>query len=108
MISDDQIEQALDWLVKNATPAAQARANRVYCEEYRKSIKADLMGHKASDSLGAQERYAYSHPEYKQHLLALREAVEQDERMRWLLVAAEAKVEAWRSFQANARAQGKL
>lgn len=108
MIPDDQIQKALDWLVANATPAAQARANRTYCEEFRKSVKADLMAQKASEPLGAQERYAYSHPEYKAHLQALRAAVEEDEKMRWLMIAAEAKIEAWRTYQANARAQGKL
>lgn len=108
MISDDQIEQALDWLVKNATPAAQARANRVYMEEFRKSVKADLMAQKSGDALGAQERYAYSHSVYKQHLLDMRTAIEEDERMRWLMVTAEARIEAYRTQQANQRAQGKL
>ena len=108
MINDEMVEKALDWLVANAEPAAKARATRIYMEEFRKSIKADLMSQKSSDPLGAQERYAYSHPEYKAHLQTLRTAVEEDEKMRWLMVAAEAKIEAWRTLQANARAQGRL
>lgn len=108
MIDDKNIQKALDWLVENATPAAQARANRIYCEEFRKSVKADLMAQKPEESIGAQERFAYSHPTCKQHLLALKQAVEEDERMRWLMVAAEAKIEAWRTYQANARAQGRI
>jgi len=108
VIDESAVQKALDWLVSNAEPAAKARATRTYIEEYRKSIKADLMAQKASDPLGAQERYAYSHPEYKAHLQTLRTAVEEDEKMRWLLTACEAKIEVYRTMQANARAQGKL
>lgn len=108
MIDEDQVQKSLDWLVRNAEPAAKARATRTYLEEYRKSIKADLMAQKSGDALGAQERYAYSHPEYKAHLQTLRTAVEEDEKMRWLLTACEAKIEVYRTMQANARAQGKL
>jgi len=108
MIDESDIEKALDWLVKNATPAAQARANRQYMEEFRKVIKSQLMKGCGEESAAAQEREAYAHPDYAKHLNALRTAVEMDERFRWLTVAAEAKIEVWRSEQANARAQGKV
>ena len=108
MILDEEIERALEWLVKNATPAAQARANRVYVEEYRKVIKSRLMKASKEESAAAQEREAYANPEYAKHLEAVRAAVEEDERFRWLTTAAEAKIEVWRSEQANARAQGKI
>ena len=108
MIPDDDIERTLAWLVKNATPAAQARANRVYMDEYRKSLKARLMKASGEETAAAQEREAYASESYLDHLKALREAVEQDERFRWLTVAAEAKIEVWRSEQANQRAQGKV
>ena len=42
-ISDDEIDRALDYLRDNARDAAQARANRIYVEEYRKVVKAQLM-----------------------------------------------------------------
>ena len=42
-ITDDEIDKALDYLRDNARDAAQARADRVYVEEYRKVIKAQLM-----------------------------------------------------------------
>lgn len=108
MIDESDIGKALDWLVKNATPAAQARANRQYMEEYRKVIKAQLMKASGEESAAAQEREAYANPEYAKHLKALQAAVEMDERFRWLTTAAEAKIEVWRSEQANARAQGKV
>jgi hypothetical protein len=108
MIHDDEIEKTLTWLVTNATPAAQARANRQYMEEFRKVIKAQLMNASEEKTAAAQEREAYAHPDYVKHLDALRTAVEMDERFRWLTTAAEAKIEVWRSFQANQRAQGKI
>ena len=108
MITDLEIEKAVDYLRDNATKAAQARANRIYLEEYRKTIKGELMRENTQESLGAQEAIAYAHDRYKQHLLAMRDAIQQDEYHRWMLTAAEAKIEAWRSQQANQRALGKL
>lgn len=111
MIDDAAVDSALDWLVKNADKAAQARSERVYVEEYRKTLKAELMAKAGQEGVGAnnaQEVYAYAHPSYKAHLEAIREAVEADERFRWLQVTAQARIEAWRSMQANQRAQAKI
>jgi len=108
VISDEEIDKALDYLRDNATPAAQARANRIYMEEYRKVVKASLMGISNEGAVGAQERFAYAHPDYTKHLDAMRTAIEMDERHRFLLAAAQAKIEAWRSEQANQRVMGKI
>jgi len=51
----------------------------------------------------AQERDAYAHPEYLQLLAGLREAVEQEESLRWKLIAAQAKIEVWRTESVNNR-----
>lgn len=107
MISQDDVENAVDYLRDNARSAGQARANRIYLDEYRKVVKAQIMREHISDALGTQERNAYADPRYKTHLEALKEAVERDEYHRWMMVAAEAKIEAWRTQQANARAEGK-
>jgi hypothetical protein len=108
MISDDEIEKALDYLRDNALSAAKARAERLYMEEYRKTVKAELMSQSNLEAIGAQERFAYAHDEYKGHLDAMRTAIELDERHRFLLRAAEAKIEAWRSEQANQRVMGRI
>jgi hypothetical protein len=111
VIPEDEIEQAVEWLRANARKAAQARAERIYVEQYRKTIKAQLMvellERDPKETIAAQERFAYSHPNYVQHLSALRAAVEEDEKMQWLRAAAEAKIEAWRSQCANQRVEGK-
>ena len=107
MITDDDIEKAVEYLRVNARSAAQAKANRIYMEEFRKVVKAQIMREAIADSLGSQEARAYSDPRYKQHLEAMREAIEKDEYNRWMLTAAEAKIEAWRTQQATLRKEGK-
>lgn len=107
MITDDDIEKAVEYLRTNARSSAQAKANRIYMEEFRKVVKAQIMRETLTDSLGAQEARAYSDPRYKQHLEAMTSAIEKDEYNKWMMTAAEAKIEAWRTQQANARAEGK-
>jgi hypothetical protein len=103
-ICDADIEQALDYLRDNAESAAKARAERIYVEEYRKSLKAILMKEHDGESGIMQERNAYSDVRYIGHLSAIRDAVYADEKHRFLRGAAEAKIEAWRSQSANYRA----
>lgn len=82
---------------------AQAKAERIYVEEFRKTLKAKLMKSCGESAIGAQEREAYAHQDYADHLQALREAVEQEERLRWRLITAQAAVEVWRSTEASNR-----
>ena len=107
MISEDDIEKSVDYLRDNARKAGQARANRIYLDEYRKTIKAQIMRERDNMAIGAQERDAYADDRYVEHLKALKEAVSQDEYHRWMMVAAQAKIEMWRTQQANARAEGR-
>lgn len=95
--------RALDFIRDNAQAYAQAKANVVYMTEFRKTIKATLMASCSEKTESAKETFAYSHAEYKDHLLALQQAVAEAERLRWLLVAAEAKIEVWRSLESSAR-----
>lgn len=100
--------KALDYIRDNAAKYAQAKANVIYTTEFRKSLKARLMAQAIElKTESAKETYAYSHPDYVSHLLAIQEAVEEAERLRWLLIAAEAKIEVWRSLESSARAEGK-
>lgn len=103
-ISDDEIDKALDFLRDNARDAAQARADRVYVEEFRKTLKAQLMKEHGNLSAVLQEREAYSDDRYVQHLEAIKEAVRTDEFHRFMRIAAEAKIEAWRTQSSNMRA----
>lgn len=100
-------QSAVDYMVKAAPAYAKAKAERVYLEEFRKSKKAMLMQNHSEKPIGAQEREAYADPEYIGLLVALRAAVEAEETARWTLVAAQARVEVWRSQEASNRMQDK-
>jgi hypothetical protein len=97
---------AIEFIFKHGRRFAQAKAERTYLEEYRKSKKAMLMkeaetwGHKTS---AAQEREAYAHEAYIALLEGLRDAVAVEEELRWGLVAAQARIDVWRSQEASAR-----
>ena len=94
---------AVDFIYRTAPKYAQAKAQRVYLEEFRKSKKALLMKSCGETSVAAQEREAYSHSEYQELLKGLQVAVETEEGLRWSLVAAQARIEIWRTQSANNR-----
>lgn len=96
-------QAALEQMWKLAPLYAQAKADRVYCEEYRKTLKATLMKGCGLDAIGAQEREAYAHADYARHLEGLRTAVEAEETLRWRLVSAQAAIDVWRSQNASNR-----
>jgi hypothetical protein len=100
-------ERAIEYIFKHGKRYAKAKADRIYMEEYRKSLKAMIMKRSLESAVNAQEREAYSDPEYVQLLQGLREAVEVEEEIRWGLVAAQARIEVWRSIEATNRAEGK-
>lgn len=101
-------QRAVDDMVRRAPQYAQAKAARVYMEEYRKTLKAMLMRQSTAKSAVDREADAYAHPDYVQHLQALKEAVEAEETHRWTLVAAQARVEVWRSQEASNRNQERV
>jgi hypothetical protein len=95
--------KAITYILKNAKKFAAAKADRIYLEEYRKSLKAILMKSSREETIGGQERDAYAHEEYLKLLQGLRAAVQIEEKLRWDLVAAQARVEVWRSQEASNR-----
>ena len=109
-MSDREIDpnKAVDFIRDNGKKFAQAKADRIYLEEYRKSLKAILMKQSMEMAIGAQERDAYAHPDYVELLQGLKAAVETEEKLRWDLIAAQARVEVWRSQEATNRMETKL
>ena len=99
--------KAVDHIITHAQEFANAKAKRIFLEEFRKSKKALLMKQSIEGALGAQERDAYAHAEYIKLLEGLRDAVAIEEKLRWDLIAAQARVDIWRTEQANLRLEGK-
>lgn len=100
---ETEVDKTRDWLRDNAEKAAQAKAYRIYCEKYRKSLKA-IIFNEQEGTMAERENKAYSDPRYLKHLEELKDAVFQDEHMKALRAAAEMKIEIWRTEQANYRA----
>ena len=101
-------EQAAQTIRDKAPAFGEAKAQRVYLEEFRKSKKALLMKDALTlgiEAANAQEREAYAHPSYKQLIRGLAEAIEKEETLRWELEAARLDIEIWRSRQATNRNQ---
>lgn len=96
-------QKALQAMHDTGPELAQARAERVYMEEYRKTLKAQLMRASAASSAAIQEREAYADESYVAHLEALRHAVEREETLRWHMVTAQTAIEVWRSQEASNR-----
>ena len=107
-LDDIDIFETLEYIKRTAPKYAKAKADRIFMEEFRKSLKATLMATQVGDPVNAQERYAYAHPDYTRHLEAMQIAIQQEEEYRWKLVAAQALVEVWRSLSANQRAEAKV
>ena len=107
MISEADVEKAVDWLRDNATEAAKARAERLYMEAWVKTVLAQEAEKVGGSSAAQRESAARTRPAYLAALQAYREAVESDERHRFMRDAAAAKIEAWRTMESTRRAEGK-
>ena len=104
MVTDEALEKALDYLRDTAVDAAQARATRLYLDDFSRVLKAEIMSERLAEPVNAQERHAYADIRYKNHLEALRVAIYEDEKARFLREAAAVKISVWQSERANERA----
>jgi len=103
----DNPHKAIQFLIDTAPLYSKAKATRMYLEEFRKSRKAQLMSQAGTEVLGKQETYAYAHEDYVGILEGIREAVEIEEKYRWMMTAAQARIEVWRTEQYSARIEVK-
>jgi hypothetical protein len=95
--------EAINYMIRHSAEYAQAKAQVTYLEEFRKSKKAMLFSVAMGNTIADKDNYAYSHPEYLAVLDGLKEAVEKAETLRWMLVAAQARIDVWRSQEASNR-----
>jgi hypothetical protein len=66
-----------------------------------------LMSQAGTEVLGKQETFAYAHQDYIEILEGIKQAVEKEEKYRWLMTAAQARIEVWRTEQYSARMEMK-
>lgn len=103
-LSESEVDKAVEFLRDSSDNSAKFRAERIYMEEYRKSLKALLMKKFLHLPVSAQEREAYAHEDYRRHIEIMATAIEKDERQRFLRESAKAKIDAWQTKSANLRA----
>jgi hypothetical protein len=104
-ITEERVQQALDYLYDNAEQHAAARAERVHMEDYQKSLEALLMKEFDDGQTSAviQKRNALSHSDYLRHLEAKKEAVFRESKFQYLREAEKARIEAFQTLSANYR-----
>lgn len=100
--------KALDFIRDNAQKLGNLKGAVYANTELRKTIKARLML-TATDlkTQSEKESYAYAQDSYEQHIKDTDELIAMYETLRILMLAAEAKIEVWRSLESTARAEGK-
>jgi hypothetical protein len=95
--------EAINYMIRHSAEYAQAKAQVTYLENFRKSKKAILYASAIGNTIADKDSYARSHPEYLELLEGLREAVEEAERLRWMLIAAQARIDVFRTQEASNR-----
>ena len=105
MITDEQVEAALDYLRDSAKTAAVARAQARTLEKFLGVVEAQQKALHGAKSNAAAQDVARASPEYKQALDGWEEAVRRDGEFTMLREAASSRIEAWRTMCSNARAE---
>jgi hypothetical protein len=100
--------KSIDFIFKHSKEYAQAKAEVTYLEEFRKSKKAILFSQAIGNTVADRENQAYAHPEYQELLKGLQAAVERAEELRWKLIAAQARIDCWRSQEASNRVMDRV
>lgn len=95
--------KAAEFIRENAAKYAEAKANRVYLEQFRKSKKALLMQECEDRTAAMKEVYAYAHPDYITVLEGIKAAVEIEETLRWKMTSADLHIQIWRTQSSNNR-----
>lgn len=103
-ITDEMMEEALNFLAGHSSLGAEARANRFKAEHARKRVRANLILNADKKTSALREAWAEQHDLYVQAINDEAEAIKFDEYFRAERNRADAIIEAWRSEQANQRA----
>jgi hypothetical protein len=101
-------EEAAQTIRDKAPAYGEAKAQRVYLEEYKRTKRALLMKDALRlgiESAAAQEREAYADPAYDQLLKGLAVAIEAEETLKWEMESARLDIEIFRTREATNRMQ---
>ena len=96
-------QEAVDFILKNASRYAEAHSQRVYLENMTKVIKSKLIQDCKNEPTSRAEAYAVSHPDYKVNIEGIKAAMFEEDKLRWFLEAAKLRAEIWRTQEASNR-----
>lgn len=110
MITEQQVQWAMDILIDRESKAAKSRAAHDHLQDMDKVILARLALDAPDEikAISSREAWARSHPDYLDHLTQKRAVAELDYTARDRRAAASAIIEAWRTECSNARMAGKV
>lgn len=105
MITEQQVQWAMDILIDRESHAAKARAAHEHASDMDKVVIASLIIEAPAEckTAGARETWARMHPDYVAHLEQKRTLAEMDYKARDRRSAASAIIDAWRTEQSSAR-----
>jgi hypothetical protein len=104
LVTEWSVERCLDWLRDNAAAIGAAKREAVYRDHMVRVTKALEMKRHSDMPVSRAEIEALTSDAYARAILEDARAAGEYERLVGLRRAAEARIEAWRSEQANYRA----
>jgi hypothetical protein len=106
LVTDDDMHGVISVLSDETGPAH--RAAHEYLDALTKTVLAELMGQSDAKSATEREQWARAQPAFKEHLAKVGAQAKADYVHRQRIAAANAKLEIWRTSNANARAQERI
>lgn len=107
MVSEQEATLAIDFVRDNAPIYAKAKAERVYIENFLKVVKAREMANSDKKTLGDREIDAYMSTEYESQLVAMRNAVYTEEKLKYQIEAEKLRFEHWKIELFNNRVEAR-
>jgi hypothetical protein len=105
MITDKQVQWAMDILIDRDSNAARTRAANEHMDDLTAIVLAKLINDAPEGlrSADARKAWALAQPQYEAHIDQKRAIAEMDFKARDRRAAASAIIDAWRTEQSSAR-----
>lgn len=100
-------EKAIRYIQEHAERYAVAKGDVAYTENYLKVVKAQQATKSTSTTIGGKDTDAYASPEYLDAIMANKQAIEEEAHLKWMLTAAQARIEIYKVQEYTKRAEMK-
>jgi hypothetical protein len=98
-------EKAIRYIQEHAKKYAKAKGEVAFTDNYLKVVKAQEANKSKSTTIGGKDTDAYASPEYLLAILANKQAIEEESHLRWMLEAAKARIEVWKTQEYSKRSE---